>query len=268
MKKRKTITFDQDLLLVAHALPREERGQFYELLIEHFLDEQEFPATLSPTLKLAICAVSPQIRSLQSKFLNRIDTKATLCPKNEIETHRNASDEIKTHRNASDGMVINKSLFNKQSNNIYKYITTNQVICAHARDASETFNTTAGALNTLFSKNQQAFFNFASAFEHSTSTTKPIKIAGTVKNAEEVALSLINLLTRPAGDQDIIARSEELEATEGVKNPVAYFTTMLWNTYHNKSSQRPAPSKPNFAQRQYSEAELNGLFDDLDSVEV
>lgn len=255
MKKRNTITLDQDILLIAHSLDPEEQGLFYQFIIEYFLSEKQFPATVSPAMKVAIACATPQIRRLQSKFLNGKCTKATLCPDKTSEVKRTEANGSATY-----GYNISSSIIS----NIYtlNYIlSTNQpLLRAPAREPLENRTRVAQALEQLQTKDQQTFSTIIQIFENLDNNDK-LKIAGELKTNTEVAIAIVNLLLAPAGVKTIIDLHNELESTQKVRNPINYFTSMLYNK--SKAGTQQTTKKPDFQQRSHDEINMDSLWDEL-----
>lgn len=288
MKNRKTITLDQDILNISKALEPEERKDFFLQLVEHFLEDKQFPENVSPCLKVALTAASPTIRKLQSKFQNGKCTKATSCPKNESEskpTEANPPAHMYNNQSFSNNKVSSSIKFNNNqptnvinnNTNLYKNLCTyiiyikNQ-LNLNAQQIKTPLNyeqRIAEALNKLQNKNQQAFFNFEKAVNNVTSSNI-IKFSGINYSHIQIIPFFINLLICPAGVQTVCDLSDELESTVGVRNKTAYFTTMLWNCSKNPTKQKENKHdvQPDFEHRTYTENELNNLFDSLDDMGV
>lgn len=288
MKNRKTITFDQDILELSKALEPEERKDFFLQLVEHFLEDKQFPDTVSPCLKVALTAASPTIRKLQSKFQNGKCTKATSCPKNESEskpTEANPPAHMYNNQSFSNNKVSSSIKFNNNqptnvinnNTNLYKNLCTYIIYIKNqpnlnAQQIKTPLNyeqRIAEALNNLQNKNQQAFFNFEKAVNNVTSSNI-IKFSGINYSHIQIIPFFINLLICPAGVQIICDLSDELESTVDVRNKTAYFTTMLWNCSKNPTKQKENKHdvQPDFEHRTYTENELNNLFDSLDDMGV
>lgn len=292
-KNRKTITFDDTLLEASRALMREDRQQFFLLLLEHFLEDKPFPETISDSLRVALAMASPQIRKMQSKFQNGICTKASLCPKNVSESKRSEANrsESKTvmynnypssiykesslinlnnnNQPANNDKLINNNLLNNLCNYII-YIKNNQNLSIEqTKDPLKYQRTVEKALNQLATENQQAFLNFSQAFEYITKK-ETIQIAKQPKTHQQVMAVLFKLLNNPAGIAEICARSEELENTINLRNREGYFTSMLWHASFRicAPNSKPKTIEPNFKQRDYSNEDLNKLFDNLDDIET
>ena len=289
IKNRKTITLDQDILNISKALEPEERKEFFLQLVEHFLEDKQFPDTVSPCLKVALAAASPTIRKLQSKFQNGKCTKATSCPKNESElkpTKANAPAHMYNNQSFSKNKVSSSINFintNQPNNvinkntNLYKNLCTYIIYIKNqpnlnAQQIKNPLNyeqRIAEALNNLQNKNQQAFFNFEKAVNNVTSNNI-IKISGVSHNREEIVSAFLKLLLSSAGVQTVCDLSDELESTVDVRNKTAYFITMLWNRSKNPTKQKENKHdvQPDFEHRTYTENELNNLFDSLDDMGV
>lgn len=288
IKNRKTITFDHDILELSKALEPEERKEFFLQLVEHFLEDKQFPDTVSPCLKVALAAASPTIRKLQSKFQNGKCTKATSCPKNESESkpiEANPPAHMYNNQSLLNNKVSSSINFNtyQPSNvinnniNLYKNISTliiyvkNNKVLSNEQSSILLNNEqqVAEALKNLYDKNHQAFINFYSTFENAIKNDS-LKIAGSIRTRNQIVSAMLKLLLSPAGVQSISDLSNELESTPGIRYKISYFTTMLWNreaapipgTQYKKSNQ------PNFKQRTYTKEELDALYDDLDDVEI
>ena len=285
MKNRKTITLDQNILNISKALEPEERKEFFLQLIEHFLEDKQFPATVSPCLKVALAAASPTIRKLQSKFENGICTKATSCPKNESESkpteanppahmfnnqsfsNNKVSSSINLNTNQTNKVVNNTNIYNNISTYI-NYLKNNQNLSVEQiRDPLNYERRVAEALNNLRTKEPQTFLNFNNTFEY-VLKNENIKISGASHSQKEVVSVIFDLLIKSDGFQTIRELSNELESTVGVRNKTAYFTTMLWNRAKNLSQNVQNKSKPNFEQRTYSKEQCDALFDNLDNIEI
>lgn len=288
MKNRKTITLDQDILNISKALEPEERKDFFLQLVEHFLEDKQFPENVSPCLKVALTAASPTIRKLQSKFQNGKCTKATSCPKNESEskpTEANPPAHMYNNQSFSNNKVSSSIKFNNNqptnvinnNTNLYKNLCTYIIYIKNqpnlnAQQIKTPLNyeqRIAEALNKLQNKNQQAFFNFEKAVNNVTSSNI-IKFSGINYSHIQIIPFFINLLICPAGVQTVCDLSDELESTVGVRNKTAYFTTMLWNCSINPTKQKENKHdvQPDFEHRTYTENELNNLFDSLDDMGV
>lgn len=288
MKNRKTITLDQDILNISKALEPEERKDFFLQLVEHFLEDKQFPENVSPCLKVALTAASPTIRKLQSKFQNGKCTKATSCPKNESEskpTEANPPAHMYNNQSFSNNKASSSIKFNNNqptnvinnNTNLYKNLCTYIIYIKNqpnlnAQQIKTPLNyeqRIAEALNKLQNKNQQAFFNFEKAVNNVTSSNI-IKFSGINYSHIQIIPFFINLLICPAGVQTVCDLSDELESTVGVRNKTAYFTTMLWNCSKNPTKQKEIKHdvQPDFEHRTYTENELNNLFDSLDDMGV
>lgn len=286
MKNRKTITFDQDILELSKALEPEERKEFFLQLVEHFLEDKQFPDTVSPCLKVALAAASPTIRKLQSKFQNGICAKATSCHKNESETkptEANAPAHMYNNQSflnnkVSSSINLNTNQTNKVVNNntnIYKnlctyinYIKNNQNLSVEQiKNPLNYERRVAEALNQLRTQEPQTFLNFNNTFDF-VLKNESIKISGASHSQQEVVSVILDLLIKPDGFQTVRELSNELESTLGVRNKCAYFLTMLWNRAKNLSQTVQNKSKPNFKQRTYTKEQCDALFDNLDNIEI
>lgn len=288
MKNRKTITFDQGILELSKALEPEERKDFFLQLVEHFLEDKQFPDTVSPCLKVALAAASPTIRKLQSKFQNGKCTKATSCPKNESElkpTEANPPAHMYNNQSFSNNKVSSSIKFNNinQPNNVINNTNLYKNLCTYiiyiknqpnlnAQQIKNPLNyeqRIAEALNNLQNKNQQAFLNFEKAVNNVTSNNI-IKFSGINYSHIQIIPFFINLLICPDGVQTVCDLTDELESTVDVRNKTAYFTTMLWNRSKNPTKQKENKHdvQPDFEHRTYTENELNNLFDSLDDMGV
>lgn len=286
MKNRKTITFDQDILNISKALEPEERKEFFLQLVEHFLEDKQFPDTVSPCLKVALAAASPTIRKLQSKFQNGICTKATSCPKNESKskpTEANPPAHMYNNQSTNKNKIsssINFNTTNQPTNvinntNIYNNISTyinylknNQNLSVEQiRDPLNYERRVAEALNNLRTKEPQSFLNFNNTFD-SVLKNKNIKISGASHSQQEIVSVILDLLIKPGGFQTVRELSNELESTLGVRNKCAYFLTMLWNRAKNLSQNVQNKSKPNFEQRTYTKEQCDAFYDNLDDIDV
>lgn len=290
MKNRKTITFDQDILELSKALEPEERKDFFLQLVEHFLEDKQFPDTVSPCLKVALAAASPTIRKLQSKFLNGKCTKVTSCPKNKSElkpTEANPPAHMYNNQSFSNNKVSSSIKFNNNNQptnvinnntNLYKNLCTYIIYIKNqpnlnAQQINNPLNyeqRIAEALNKLQNKNQQAFLNFEKAVNNVTSNNI-IKFSGINYSHIQVIPFFINLLICPDGVQIVCDLSDELESTVGVRDKTAYFTTMLWNYSKNitwKPDKKRISSTDNFPQRTYTNEELDSFWQNIDDIEI
>lgn len=286
MKNRKTITFDQDILNISKALEPEERKEFFLQLIEHFLEDKQFPATVSPCLKVALAAASPTIRKLQSKFENGICTKATSCPKNESETkptesnlpahmynnqsfsNNKVSSSINLNTNQTNKVVNNTNIYNNISTYV-NYIKNNQNLSVEQiKNPLNYERRVSEALNQLRTQEPQTFLNFNNTFDY-VLKNEIIKITGASHSQQEVVSVILELLIKPDGIQTIRELSSELDSTLRVRNKSAYFLTMLWNRAKNLSQTvQQNKSKPNFEQRTYTKEQCDAFYDNLDDIDV
>ena len=287
MKNRKTITFDQDILQISKALEPEERKEFFLQLVEHFLEDKQFPETVSPCMKVALAAASPTIRKLQSKFLNGICTKETFCHKNESETkptEATAPAHMYNNQSTNKNKIsssINFNTTNQPTNvinnntNIYNnistyisYIKNNQNLSVEQiKNPLNYERRVAEALNQLRTQEPQTFLNFNNTFDFVLKNEK-IKISGASHSQQEIVSVILDLLIKPDGFQTVRELSNELESTLGVRNKCAYFLTMLWNRAKNLSQTVQNKSKPNFEQRTYTKEQCDAFYDNLDDIDV
>lgn len=287
MKNRKTITFDQDILNISKALEPEERKEFFLQLVEHFLEDKQFPDTVSPCLKVALAAASPTIRKLQSKFLNGKCTKDTSCPKNASETkptEANAPAHMYNNQSTNKNKIsssINFNTTNQPTNvinntNIYNNISTyinylknNQNLSVEQiKNPLNYERRVSEALNQLRTQEPQTFLNFNNTFDY-VLKNEIIKITGASHSQQEVVSVILELLIKPDGIQTIRELSSELDSTLRVRNKSAYFLTMLWNRAKNLSQTvQQNKSKPNFKQRTYTKEQCDAFYDNLDDIDV
>lgn len=68
--------------------------------------------------------------------------------------------------------------------------------------------------------------------------------------------------------QEKIKNMDESIEMKGYKYKSHYLAILNWDKRDSKGYQKPAEEKPKFMQHDFSNEELNGLFDDLDSVKV
>lgn len=287
MKTRKTITLDQDILNISKVLEPEERKEFFLQLVEHFLEDKQFPDTVSPCLKVALAAASPTIRKLQSKFQNGICTKATSCPKNESEskpteakppahmynnqsTNKNKiSSSINFNTTNQPNNVINNTNIYSNISTYVNYIKNNQNLSVEQiKNPLNYERRVSEALNQLRTQEPQTFLNFNNTFEY-VLKNENIKISGASHSQKEVVSVILELLIKPGGFQTVCELSNELESTLGVRNKFAYFLTMLWNRAKNLSQTvQQNKSKPNFEQRTYTKEQCDAFYDNLDDIDV
>lgn len=265
-KKRKTITFSQDDLVMAEGLKLSEQGMFYTLLIKHFLYEQPIKLEeLSDTLKVAVLGTLPKIRAMQAKFANGIvaknfneKTKAPLCPVDRSEIKQ-------TQANGSESIYNNYPL-NNNYNILKKYIMIDQSP-AHARGANADKTTDAPvveALNQLQSKPK--LYNLITKIIETIDRPAPVKINGAVVDKGTIAKELVYLLSRQDFETQLENAVQEVNNTAGVRDKVKYLLAMLFNLA--RSLRKPAQNPHGFNERSYSEEELSKLYDNLDDIDL
>ncbi len=264
-KKRKTITFSQDDLVMAEGLNPSEQGMFYTLLIKHFLYSQPINLEeLSDTLKVAVLGTLPKIRAMQAKFTNGTvaknfneRTKAPLCPVDRSETKQKEA-------NGSETIYNNYPLNNY--NILKKYIMIDQSP-AHARGANSDKTTNAPvveALNQLQTKPK--LYNFLTKIIETIDRPAPVKINGAVVDKSAIAKELVYLLSRQDFETQLESAVQEVNNTAGVRDKVKYLLAMLFNLA--RSLRKPAQNPHGFAERTYSTEELNALYDALDDTSL
>ena len=265
-KKRKTITFSQDDLVMAEGLNPSEQGMFYTLLIKHFLYSQPINLEeLSDTLKVAVLGTLPKIRAMQAKFTNgnvgknfNEKNRAPLCPVDRSETKQKEA-------NGSESIYNNYPL-NNNYNILKKYIMIDQSP-ARARGANSDKTTDAPvveALNQLQSKPK--LYNLITKIIETIDRPAPVKINGAVVDKSAIAKELVYLLSRQDFEIQLESAVQEVNNTAGVRDKVKYLLAMLFNLA--RSLRKPAQNPHGFAERTYSTEELNALYDALDDTSL
>ncbi len=265
-KKRKTITFSQDDLVMAEGLKPGEQGTFYTLLIKHFLYEQPIKLEeLSDTLKVAVLGTLPKIRAMQAKFTNGTvaknfneKTKAPLCPVDRSEIKQNEASGSET--------IYNNYPLNNNYNILKKYIMIDQSP-AHARGANSDKTTNAPvveALNQLQSKPK--LYNFLTKIIETIDRPAPVKINGAVVDKSAIAKELVYLLSRQDLEIQLENAVQEVNNTAGIRDKIKYLLAMLFNLA--RSLRKPAQNPHGFAERSYSEEDFSKLYDNLDEIDL
>ena len=247
---------------------------FYETLINHFLAGAKLPAydEVSDELRVAFACAVPQIRAMQSKYDNGtaekitiVKTKASLCPSETSETKRTGAEQSDSY--------INNIPFPKILNIIYKYINTNQSSAgAHAYTRDETNKKTSrataeAALAQLESENQ-SLLQFFYQIIQKVDSDKTIKINGAIVPSATIMQAMLDLTQQPSFIQ--VLESAQAEAdSPNVRDKLKYAISVLYN-FNSRLQTKPAKphSADGFGQRQYSEEELNSLFDTMEDIEI
>lgn len=265
-KKRKTITFSQDDLVMAEGLKPSEQGMFYTLLIKHFLYSEPINLEeLSDTLKVAVLGTLPKIRAMQAKFSNGTvaknfneKTKAPLCPVDRSETKQKEANGRES--------IYNNYPLNNNYNILKKYIMIDQSP-ARVRGANSDKTTDAPvveALNKLQTKPK--LYNFLTKIIETIDRPAPVKINGAVVDKSAIAKELVYLLSRQDFETQLESAVQEVNNTAGVRDKVKYLLAMLFNLA--RSLRKPAQNPHGFAERTYSTEELNALYDALDDTSL
>ena len=270
MKKRRTITLSQDILVIANALSSSGRLVFYDSIINHFLAGKSMPIAeeCSPELRVAFAGALPQIRAMESKYDNGTiekkftgKTKATLCPSGGSEIKRNEANGSEPYNNIYPfpNLIY---IFNK-------YITTNQ---STARACEKTFKQTMVAsaeevLSKLRSENQQLYQYFYTIIQ-TIDKSGAVNIYGTPVPSSKIIQTILELVQNP-NFQTVLDSARNKSSEANVRDSIKYSITYLYNQANgvkNKQKQQKPPSQ-DFKQRDYSQEDLSYLFDNLDDIQ-
>ena len=265
MKKRRTITLSQDILVIANALSNSNRLVFYDTIINHFLAGETMPTgeNVPSELRVAFAGALPQLRAMESKYDNGTvekkftgRTKATLCPSGGSEIKRNKANVSEPYNNIYPfpNLIY---IFNK-------YITTNQ---STAHTCEKTFKQTIVAsaeevLSKLRRENQQLYQYFYTIIQ-TIDKSGAVNIYGTPVPSSKIIQTILELVQNP-NFQTVLNSARNKSSEANVRDSIKYSITYLYNQATNK----PKQQSQDFKQREYSEEELNSLFDNPDDVEV
>lgn len=118
MKNRKTITLDQDILNISKALEPEERKDFFLQLVEHFLEDKQFPeqkqsyfnALIDPdVLILDDLGTEPLLKNVTLEYLYIIlNERSRLGRLTVITTNLNIEGILKRYKERIFSRLLNK----------------------------------------------------------------------------------------------------------------------------------------------------------------
>lgn len=285
MVKRKTVTFPSKIYDIIKNQSDLDRLELYDTLFRHLFEIQPInkDEIKSPKVAAFLEYLAPELRILQTKFDNRNGKKNLIEPSNSfsvqtknIGTYRNESEQIENFSSDYYNIIyiIKEIIYNYQSINQkeilnkYKYIKNDKL----------------GLLNQSLSQIEQSVekqgINKITHAVEKLAAAEFIKVNGITKPSIEVLDKIIGLLIKPTASEQIKIKLKELSEVSGIKNPVNYLISSLYNlacdfekdnrhgisTFYSKN--QPVNNNVGFMTHDYTKEQLEALYDSVDDVDI
>lgn len=273
-KKRQTITLTRDFYNATKWMKDENRLEFYDTVFRSLFDNKsiDYEKIKSENVASALAILSPALSAITSKYENRVGKKLKensspfLCSPSSIEMERNG-----TKRNgdfSSDYYSIYNILYNiiiNQSSisNKLKYIKY------------ENLNLLQNALNQINQQcDEKTIKKLKQVFEK-LSANEAVSINGVAQKSISVIDKIVELLLSPNAPLKIKEKVEELDNLPGIRNPVGYLISALYNLACEKPLVVTKPkttrsyTDQEIMRHNYTKEQIDSIFNtNLDEIEI
>lgn len=269
--KRNQVTYSRRILDPIRRLNDSDRLTVYDALNDYFLDGKPLQYdSYSYTVQTILACIAPEMRLLETKYLNRKNAKKSVsllnCKKIDDENVPDVSQK-------SDTIKIPYNKYN--TDNKYNFLYKQTTARAHAY-ASENLNKTINDGDELVARIEKiAALDPATAqrtltlVEQLQSDAETIRISGKPTRRAEILHAYNKMLGRADALERLQYVYHEADIAPGVHNPYRYTVALLYNV----ATDAPKPeynkaTVEEIERHKYSSEELNALFDNLDDIGI
>ena len=281
MKMRKSITLSDNVYIIKETIKKpNERLKFYELIFEHLFKEKpiNYDKIEEPQIQTAIAILLPELRKIHSKFNNRNGKNNNknsdslfICKKNNNETKRNLTEKCGDF--SSDYYNIN-NIINYIYNIINQSINNNKNTISYVNITNKDIIT--NSLKKISQENAEQYKIFIKLLNELCQKEK-IKINGVWVEQTEALDTIVGILTKDTGVNQLLLKIDEVSQLKGLKNKTNYLISSLFNlansiknsyTKYNINQQKQIPTGNDIIKHNYTIEQLNSVYDNLDDIEI
>lgn len=273
--KRQTITLTRDFYNATKWMKDENRLEFYDMVFRSLFDNKDidFEKVKSENVASALAILSPALSAITSKYENRVGKKLKstpspfLCSPSSIEMERNGtkqngdfSSDYYSIYNILYNVIINQSSIKSNKLKYIKY---------------ENLNLLQNALNQINNQcDEKTIKKLKQVFEK-LSANEVVSINGVAQKSIFVIDKIVELLLSPNAPLKIKEKVEELNELSGIRNPVGYLISALYNLACEKPLVVTKPkttrsyTDQEIMRHNYTKEQIDSIFNtDLDKIEI